>query len=182
MILIQEAPFDPAVELAAMTKRSPAAGAVAAFVGLVRPSAGEAAVECLELQQYEKFTRSTVESIAADGRERFELLGLTIIHRFGSLLPGEPIVFVATAAAHRRAALQAVDYLMDRLKTEAPFWKREHRPCGLTLDRAALGRLRRPRPVDLETRPHHMSKSRGDPRREAFVRQDDRLKHRIHSG
>lgn len=98
MILIQEAPFDPAVELAAMTKRSPAAGAVAAFVGLVRPSAGEAAVECLELQQYEKFTRSTVESIAADEDKLVSMiLGVgAIIARSSRGLVNQANAFVIT--------------------------------------------------------------------------------------
>ena len=75
-------------------------------------------------------TRSVVEAIAHHARARFALIDLTIIHRFGQLAPGDPIVFVAAAAAHRRAAFDAVDYLMDRLKTEAPFWKREHGPAG----------------------------------------------------
>lgn len=130
MIRIQEAPFDAAVELAGLTENSPSAGAVAAFVGIVRPNVRDLPVERLELQQYEKFTQSTVETIAAEGRERFGVIGLTIIHRFGLLTPGEPIVFVAATADHRRAALEAVDYVMDRLKTEAPFWKREHGPAG----------------------------------------------------
>ena len=130
MIRIQSEPFDAAAELAALAERSPTAGAIASFVGLVRPTTGDAAVDQLELDQYGEFTRSTVEAIAEDARTRFDLLDLTIIHRFGTLLPGEPIVFVAAAAAHRRAAFDAVDYLMDRLKTEAPFWKREHGPAG----------------------------------------------------
>ncbi len=130
MIRIQEVPFDAALELADLTRRSPSAGAVAVFVGIVRPDAEGAKVDQLELQQYEQFTRATVEAIAADGRERFDIHELTIIHRFGSLAPGEPIVFVGAAAGHRREALEAIDYLMDRLKTEAPFWKREHGPGG----------------------------------------------------
>ena len=130
MIRIQPEPFDPAAELSALMERVPAAGAIASLVGLVRPTAHDAPVEQLELEQYEGFTRLTVAAIAADARTRFDLIDLTIVHRFGSLLPGQPIVFVAAAAAHRRAAFDAVDYLMDRLKTEAPFWKREHGPRG----------------------------------------------------
>lgn len=130
MIRIQQAPFDPAVELVALTENSLAAGAVAAFVGIVRPGNGDWQVERLELQQYEQFTKSAVETIAAEGRQRFGVIELTIIHRFGSLAPGEPIVFIAATADHRRAALEAIDYVMDRLKTEAPFWKREHGPAG----------------------------------------------------
>lgn len=130
MIRIQAEPFDASVELAALTGRAPAAGAIASFVGLVRPNAGDATVEQLELEHYSQFTRAAVEAIAEDGRTRFDLLDLTIVHRFGRLVPGEPIVIVAAAARHRRAAFDAVDYLMDRLKTEAPFWKREHGSAG----------------------------------------------------
>jgi len=130
MIRLQEKPFDAAAELSALTERAPGAGAIASFVGLVRPTAGGAPVDQLELEHYGQFTLSTVEAIAEDGQTRFNLLDLTIIHRFGRLLPGEPIVFVAAAAKHRRAAFDAADYLMDRLKTEAPFWKREHGPAG----------------------------------------------------
>ena len=130
MIRIDQAPFDPAAELAALAARAPGAGAIASFVGLVRPSAHDAPVEQLELEQYERFTRTTIAAIAADARTRFALLDLTIIHRCGQLSPGEPIVLVAAAALHRRGAFDAVEYLMDRLKTEAPFWKREHGPAG----------------------------------------------------
>ncbi|MCY7398924.1 MAG: molybdenum cofactor biosynthesis protein MoaE [Sphingomonas bacterium] len=130
MIRIDQAPFDPAAELSALAARAPGSGAIASFVGLVRPSAHDTPVEQLELEQYERFTRTTIDAIAADARTRFALLDLTIIHRCGQLSPGEPIVLVAAAALHRRGAFDAVDYLMDRLKTEAPFWKREHGPAG----------------------------------------------------
>ena len=130
MIRVEADPFDPATELAELVARAPGAGAIASFVGVVRPSAGDATVEQLELEQYGQFTLTTVAAIAADARTRFDLLDLTVIHRFGRLAPGDPIVFVAAAATHRRAAFDAVDYLMDRLKTEAPFWKREHGPTG----------------------------------------------------
>ena len=82
-------------------------------------------IDQLDLEHYGQFTRSTVEVIAADASARFDLLDLTIVHRFGRLYPGDLIVIIAAAAEHRRAAFDAVDYLMDRLKTEAPFWKRE---------------------------------------------------------
>ena len=121
MIRIQQQPFDAAIELAALAMRSPGAGAIASFVGLVRPASRGAAVDRLELEQYGQFTFSTVEAIGADASARFDLLDLTIVHRVGPLAPGDPIVFVAAAATHRRFAFDAVDYLMDRLKTEAPF-------------------------------------------------------------
>lgn len=130
MIRVQEEPFDAAAELALLTDRAPQAGAVAAFVGLVRPESASGEVQQLELQHHPRFTLKTVEEIGEDGCARFDLQALTIIHRFGLLDPGEAIVFVAAAAEHRRAAFEAVDYLMDRLKTEAAFWKREHGPEG----------------------------------------------------
>ncbi|CAA9524234.1 MAG: Molybdopterin synthase catalytic subunit MoaE [uncultured Sphingomonadaceae bacterium] len=130
MIRVQEEPFDASAELARLAERAPSAGAVAAFIGLVRPASGEDAVTRLELQHHPRFTLQTVEAIGEDGRRRFGLQAMTIIHRYGILDPGEAIVFVAAAAEHRRAAFDAVDYLMDRLKTEAAFWKREHGSAG----------------------------------------------------
>lgn len=130
MIRLQEEPFDASVETTRLMQRAPHAGAVAVFVGLVRPGSGDGAVTQLELQHHPRFTLKTVEDIGQDGRRRFDLEALTIIHRFGVLNPSEAIVFVGAAAEHRRAAFDAVDYLMDRLKTEAAFWKREHGPGG----------------------------------------------------
>jgi molybdopterin synthase catalytic subunit len=128
MIRIDATPFDPAAELAAFIARVPAAGAIASFTGLVRSESGE--VSGLELDHYPALTEKAVAAIGDQARSRFRLDGLVIVHRHGALAPGEPIVFVAAAAAHRRAAFDAVDYMMDRLKTEAPFWKREHGPDG----------------------------------------------------
>ena len=128
MIRVQSEPFDSAEELAQLIARLNGAGAVASFTGLVRSENG--AVSGLELDHYPALTDKTVEAIGEDARRRFDLEDLVIVHRHGSLGPGEPIVFVAAAAAHRRSAFDAVDYMMDRLKTEAPFWKREHGPDG----------------------------------------------------
>jgi molybdopterin synthase catalytic subunit len=128
MIRIEADAFDPAAELAAFIARVPGAGAVASFIGLVRSESGS--VSSLELDHYPALTEGAVAAIGEDARARFVLDGLVIVHRYGPLAPGEPIVFVAAAAAHRRAAFEAVDYMMDRLKTEAPFWKREHGPDG----------------------------------------------------
>jgi molybdopterin synthase catalytic subunit len=128
MIRIQAEPFDPAAELAAFIARAAGAGAIASFTGLVRSQSGR--VSGLELDHYPALTERAVAAIGDEARARFGLDGLLIVHRHGALAPGEPIVFVAAAAAHRRAAFEAVDYMMDRLKTEAPFWKREHGPDG----------------------------------------------------
>lgn len=130
MIRVQTKPFDPAAELALLLAEAPGAGAVVSFVGLVRDVTGDEAVSALELEHYPGFTLRTVEAIGRDACARFDLAGLNIVHRYGRLAPAEPIVFAAAAAAHRRAAFDAVDYLMDRLKTEAPFWKREHGTHG----------------------------------------------------
>ena len=130
MIRLQAEPFDAGGELAAFAARVPGAGAIASFLGLVRGKSGGDDVSILELEYYPRLTERTVVAIGEDARDRFELAGFAILHRTGALAAGEPIVFVAAAAAHRRAAFQAVDYMMDRLKTEAPFWKREHGPNG----------------------------------------------------
>ncbi|CAA9514369.1 MAG: Molybdopterin synthase catalytic subunit MoaE [uncultured Sphingomonadaceae bacterium] len=130
MIRVQAEPFDPGVELAALAAEAAGAGGIASFVGLVRARSDDATVARLELIHYPGFTERTIAAIAEDARWRFPVRGVRIVHRHGPLAPGEPIVFVAAAAEHRRAAFDAVDYLMDRLKTEAPFWKREHGPVG----------------------------------------------------
>ncbi len=130
MIRVQAEPFDPGAELAAFTATATGAGAVASFVGLVRSESAGKEISGLELEHYPALTGTAIAAIGEDARARFDLAGLVIVHRYGAMAPGEPIVFVAAAAAHRRAAFDAVEYMMDRLKTEAPFWKREHGPDG----------------------------------------------------
>ncbi len=126
MIRIQTEPFDAAAELSALAARAQGAGGIVSFTGLVRGDG----VAALHLSHFPGFTEAQVEAMAADAKARFEVEALTIIHRTGSLAPREPIVFVAAAASHRRAAFDAVDYLMDRLKTDAAFWKKEDGPDG----------------------------------------------------
>jgi molybdopterin synthase catalytic subunit len=130
VIRISGAPFDPAAELQSFMASAGGGGAVVSFVGSVRADAAGGAVEALELRHYPVFTEKSVAAIAEDARRRFDIADLLIIHRYGRMEPGEPIVLVATASVHRRAAFEAADYLMDRLKTEAPFWKLEHRDSG----------------------------------------------------
>lgn len=103
-------------------------GAVATFTGIARAEAGGTTL--LELEAYPGFTEAEIGKIADEARARFGLADLMIRHRVGRIAPGEPIVFVATAARHRRAAFEACDYLMDYLKSRAPFWKKEHGPAG----------------------------------------------------
>lgn len=123
---LQSAPFDAADELRAFMAGRKDDGAVVSFTGLARGKAhsGEA-VEALILDHYPGMTERSIEEIAAAGAGRFEISDLLVVHRHGEIAPGEAIVFVATASRHRGEAFACADYLMDRLKTEAAFWKRE---------------------------------------------------------
>jgi molybdopterin synthase catalytic subunit len=116
-------PFAPEQELAGFGAEG--AGAIASFTGLARPTAKDGApIRSLFLDHHSRLTRRSLDEIAASA-ERFGISAVRIVHRCGEIAPGEAIVFVAAAAAHRRAAFDAVAYLMDRLKTDALFWKRE---------------------------------------------------------
>jgi molybdopterin synthase catalytic subunit len=128
MIRLSFEPFDPGALLTEFCRARGEVGAVATFTGLARADAG--ATTMLELEAYPGFTETRIEEIAARARVRFELLDLMVLHRVGQIPAGEPIVFVATAARHRRAAFEACDFLMDYLKSKAPFWKKEHGPDG----------------------------------------------------
>lgn len=119
-------PLDAAEELAQFNAALADVGAVVSFAGLARGrSATGEALEALVLESYRGVTLASMEAIAADAAKRFPILDFVVRHRVGAIVPGETIVFVAAAATHRRAAFDAADYLMDRLKTEAVFWKRE---------------------------------------------------------
>lgn len=119
-------PFDAAEELGAFTRRLPQAGGIVSFLGQVRaggPEGGE--VEALELRHYDPLTLPAMTALAVRVGDRWMLDGLLILHRSGTMGPGEPIVLVAAAARHRRDAFAAADYAMDHLKSESWFWKRE---------------------------------------------------------
>src|SRR5690606_21143138 len=120
MMRVQTAAFDPHAETSAFQERRGEAGALASFIGTVRASAHGGDVSALELEAYPGFTERQIGQIEADARGRFDVIDTLVIHRYGRMLPGEAIVLVAALSKHRRQALQAVDYLMDRLKTEAP--------------------------------------------------------------
>ncbi|MBB4857374.1 molybdopterin synthase catalytic subunit [Novosphingobium chloroacetimidivorans] len=122
--LLTEA-FDFAAELSAFTSAHPAAGGVASFLGQVRASAHDSAVEALELRQYGPLTLPAMEDLAARTQGRWTLEGLLILHRSGEMQPGDPIVLVAAASRHRREAFAAAEFAMDHLKSESWFWKRE---------------------------------------------------------
>ncbi|HZU64704.1 MAG TPA: molybdenum cofactor biosynthesis protein MoaE [Novosphingobium sp.] len=118
------AAFDPATALGGFAAAHEAAGGIASFIGQVRAGEG---VEALELQHYAPLTLPGMEALAADVLARWDLAGLLIVHRSGVMRPGEPIVLVAAAARHRRAAFEAADFAMDHLKSDSWFWKRERR-------------------------------------------------------
>lgn len=123
--------FEPSEELVELTRCAAGDGAVVSFVGLARNTskAGER-VDRLVLEHHPRLTEQSLQDIAFDAETRFEVSHVRVVHRCGEIQPGEPIVFAGVAALHRRAAFEAADYLMDRLKTEAVFWKREEGPSG----------------------------------------------------
>lgn len=123
---LEEKGFSPVKELAALIERAGGDGAIVSFTGIARArSKGGEAVELLTLEHHPSLTLQSLEYIAADAAARFEVSHVHVVHRCGEVAPGEPIVFAGAASVHRRAAFDATDYLMDRLKTEAVFWKRE---------------------------------------------------------
>jgi molybdopterin synthase catalytic subunit len=125
MIRVQEGPFDVGAEIAALSAGRTDIGAIASFVGLVRDHAGDQAIGAMTLEHYPGMTEKKLAEIEAEAQARWPLQASLIVHRYGRMLPGEPIVLVATASQHRAAALEACAFLIDWLKTEAPFWKLE---------------------------------------------------------
>jgi len=132
-ISVQEADFDVGAEIEALSAGRADVGAVASFVGLVRADtlAGEGdEVSAMTLEHYPGMTEKSLEAIVAEADGRWSLLGTRVIHRFGRLVPGERIVFVGVASSHRGDAFAACEFIMDYLKTRAPFWKKEDTPAG----------------------------------------------------
>ena len=125
MIRVQREDFDVGAELARLAAGDRAVGGVACFVGLVRDMAGDAPIGAMTLEHYPGMTEKKLAEIEAEANRRWNLAASLIVHRYGRLEPGERIVLVATAAAHREAALDACRFLIDWLKTQAPFWKLE---------------------------------------------------------
>lgn len=130
MIMLASEPIDPAGLLADFIAEAAGAGAIASFTGLVRDAHDGERVEALWLDHHERITLQAIDDIGTAARARFALTALAIVHRVGEVGVGQPIIFAAAAAPHRRAAFDAVDYMMDRLKTDAPLWKRETRSDG----------------------------------------------------
>jgi molybdopterin synthase catalytic subunit len=148
-VRLQEAPFDPGAELAGFTGRAAGAGAVVSFTGLVRgDDDAQAPLIRMVIEHYPGMTEKALDAIAAEAASRWALSDALVIHRHGPMRPDEAIVFVATAARHRVAAFEAAAFLMDYLKSRAPFWKKEERAgderwvAARENDEAALARWR----------------------------------------
>lgn len=129
-ISIQEKDFDIAAELSALRGSSSKIGALVSFVGLVRDFSKDAQIENIFLEHYPGMTEKALDKIIQEATVRWNLLGTRVIHRIGSLLPNDQIVLVATAALHRGEAFAACEFIIDYLKTAAPFWKREQTGQG----------------------------------------------------
>ena len=127
-VLIQRDDFDTAMEIARLTASRKDVGAVVTFTGLCRDEDGRLAA--LELEHYPGMAEAEITRIAIEASHRWPLTGITAIHRFGKIPPGENIVLVVTASTHRQAAFEAASFLMDYLKTDAPLWKKESGPQG----------------------------------------------------
>ena len=132
IIRVQSGDFDLSAEIAALTGGRRDIGAVVTFSGLCRDEKG--ALSALELEHYPGMAEAEMQRIGDLAMERFKLLGLTAIHRFGKIPPGENIVLVIAAAPHRQAAFDGASFMMDYLKTSAPFWKKEHASDGTSRD------------------------------------------------
>jgi molybdopterin synthase catalytic subunit len=149
-IRVQREDFDAAREVERLARGRPDVGAVVTFTGLCRDEHG--ALAALELEHYPGMAEAEISGIAAQAMERWPLIGLTVIHRHGIIRPGENIVLVAAASQHRHAAFEAASFIMDFLKTEAPFWKKRHLADGTDggwveakeADAGMLGRWKRP--------------------------------------
>lgn len=129
-VAVQTEDFDVSTVLAALRADNPAMGAVVSFVGLVRDVNEGAPVSAMELEHYPGMTEKSLQMIADKAAQQWNLLGGVIIHRVGALQPLDQIVLVAAASAHRGEAFAACEFMMDYLKTEAPFWKKESTPEG----------------------------------------------------
>jgi len=130
MIRVQEDDFDPGVELERLSAGNHGIGGVCSFIGLVRDIADDEHVSAMTLEHYPGMTQKQLEAIEKEAHARWPLDATLIIHRYGRLEAGARIVFVATASAHRDAAFEACHFLMDWLKTKAPFWKKESTQAG----------------------------------------------------
>ncbi|MDA1091261.1 MAG: molybdenum cofactor biosynthesis protein MoaE [Proteobacteria bacterium] len=130
MIRVQAEDFDVGRELENLSKGNLSVGGVSSFVGLVRDMAGDQTIKAMTLEHYPEMTKKALAKIEAEALNRWPLEATLIIHRYGRLEPGDRIVLVAASSAHREAAIEACHFLIDWLKTQAPFWKLEETPDG----------------------------------------------------
>jgi molybdopterin synthase catalytic subunit len=130
MIRVQTEDFDIGAEIGKVTAGNSEIGGLASFVGLVRDYAGDEKISSMTLEHYPGMTEKQLSRLEAEARERWDLQDVLIIHRYGTLNPGDRIVLVVTASAHREASLESCQFLIDWLKTKAPFWKLEDRESG----------------------------------------------------
>ena len=145
-VSVQAADFDLTAEVAALRGDDGGVGAIASFVGTVRDRSDGSAVSGMELEHYPGMTERAIEAMIDEAKRRFDIRAARVVHRVGPLRPGDQIVLVAVSSAHRGHAFQACEFLMDYLKTQAPFWKKETTPAGArwvdarVADDAALAR------------------------------------------
>ena len=145
-VSIQTADFDLSAEVAALRADDAGVGAIASFVGTVRSSNHGLGVSAMELEHYPGMTERAIEAMIDEALQRFDIRAARVVHRIGRLAPGDQIVLVVVASAHRGSAFQGCEFLIDYLKTQAPFWKKETTPDGerwvdaREADDAALGR------------------------------------------
>ncbi len=130
MIRVQHGDFDAGAEQRDLLAGRTDIGAIVSFTGLVRDFNERPDVSALTLEHYPGMTEASLQAIVTEAENRWPLQGVRVIHRIGRLAPGDPIVLVVVASAHRRAAFEACDFIMDYLKTRAPFWKKEHSDTG----------------------------------------------------
>ncbi|HSX92556.1 MAG TPA: molybdenum cofactor biosynthesis protein MoaE [Hydrogenophaga sp.] len=129
-VSIQTADFDLSTEVARLREQDKGVGAVCSFIGTVRDRNDGQAVSAMELEHYPGMTEKAIEAMIDEAFRRFQILGARVIHRVGPLQPLDQIVLVVVSSAHRGQSFQACEFLMDYLKTQAPFWKKEETPAG----------------------------------------------------
>ncbi len=129
-VSVQQQPFDTGAEIAALTAGNRGVGAVASFIGLVRDGNDGADISAMTLEHYPGMTEKALQDICATACQRWKLLAVRVIHRIGRLVPTDAIVLVAVSSAHRGDAFAACEFIMDYLKTSAPFWKKEETAAG----------------------------------------------------
>jgi len=129
-VRVQAADFDIGAEIARLREGDRSVGAIASFIGTVRDVNDASTITGLTLEHYPGMTEAALEEIVAEARRRFDILDALVIHRIGALAPGDQIVLVAVTSAHRGTAFEACEFVMDWLKTRAPFWKKERLPDG----------------------------------------------------